>query len=304
MAKILKDPGVGYKSNNNAQRLIVDGKSNIRHVNKPKSLDDLYTYLIDIPWWLFLAYVLVGYIVLNTVFALVYVFIGVQEFLSSTESSWENFIQLFFFSAQTLTTVGYGTIAPNGVWGGVVSSFEALIGLMSFSFITGLLYGRFSKPKAKIKFSNNLIIRDFEDSRALMFRVMNKRVNMMIEPKLKAVINITEKGAGGGFERQFYELSLQRDRIMYLPTMWTVVHKMDDKSPLHKYTEEELKGLEVEIYILFKYHEEAFNQELYQLHSYDFSQLKLNYKFDSSYSFDEEGYTVVDHDKLNHLEKM
>ena len=304
MARILKDPGVGYKSNRNAQRIIVNGNSNVKHINRARTIDDLYTYLINIPWLLFLTFVLIGYIVINTCFALVYLGIGSQEFQVSTDSVFKDFIHLFFFSAQTLTTVGYGAIAPNGIFAGFVSSFEALMGLMSFSFITGLLYGRFSKPKAKIKFSNHIVVRDFEDHRALMFRVMNKRVNMMIEPELNAIINITEKDDNGEFSRQFYELSLQRNKIMYLPTMWTLVHQIDEESPLHKYTKEEMLHLEVEIYILFQYHEEAFNQKLYQLHSYDFSQLKVDYKFESSYEFDEDGFTVINHDKLNDLQKM
>ena len=82
------------------------------------------------------------------------------------------------------------------------------------------------------------------------------------------------------------------------------IHKMNDNSPLSKYSNEELKDLEVEIYVLFKYHEEAFNQQLYQLHSYDFGQLKLDYKFGPSYTFDDEGFTLVDHDRLNHIEKV
>ncbi|MGY5355777.1 ion channel [Wenyingzhuangia sp. IMCC45467] len=304
MARILKDPGVGYKSNRNAQRIIVNGNSNVKHINRPRTIDDLYTYLINIPWALFLIYVLIGYVLINTFFAIIYLWIGVQEFQISTGNIFDDFIHLFFFSAQTLTTVGYGAIAPNGVIGGFVSSFEALMGLMSFSFITGLLYGRFSKPKAKIKFSEHLIVRDFEDHRALMFRVMNKRINMMIEPELNAIMNITEKGEDGEFSRQFYQLNLQRNKIMYLPTMWTVVHQIDEESPLFKYTKEEMLELEVEIYLLFQYHEEAFNQKLYQLHSYDFGQLKIDYKFGSSYEFDEHGFTIIDHNKLNDIQKM
>ncbi|WP_010134204.1 ion channel [Ochrovirga pacifica] len=304
MATKLKDPGVGYKSNKGAQRMIVNGESNVKHINKPKSLDDLYTYLIGVSWWLFLLYVLVGYLLINILFAAVYMTIGVQDFMSSTGNLWEDFSYLFFFSAQTITTVGYGAIAPNGIWAGYVSSLEALVGLMSFSFITGLLYGRFSKPKAKIRFSKHLVVRDFEESRALMFRVMNKRTNLMIEPELNAVITITEKESEGQFTRQFYDLQLQRNKVMYLPTMWTLVHKFDDKSPLKKYTNQELKNLEVEIYLLFKYHEQAFNQQLYQLHSYDFSQLKINYKFGESYRFDDDGFTIVNHHALNQIEKM
>lgn len=304
MAKILKDPGVGYKSNRNAQRIIVDGQSNVKHINRERTIDDLYTYLINIGWLRFFCYVLLGYILINVLFALLYLSIGIQQFRTSTGSVLEDLIRLFFFSAQTITTVGYGAIAPKGVVAGLLSSFEALVGLMSFSFITGLLYGRFSKPKAKIQFSKNIVVRNFEDDRAIMFRVMNKRTNLMIEPELNAVMNITEKNDKGEFNRMFYQLSLERNKIMYLPTMWTVVHKIDKDSPLAKYTNKELSALEVEIYILFKYHEEAFNQTLYQLHSYDFNNLKIDYKFGPSYYFDQEGHTIIDHDKLDDIIKM
>ncbi len=301
MAKILKDPGVGYKSNRNAQRIIVNGQSNVKHINRTKTIDDLYTYLIHIGWLQFFGYVVFSYLIINIFFAGLYLLVGVQHFKTSSGTTFQDFLQLFFFSAQTITTVGYGVLAPKGVVAGLLSSFEALVGLLSFSFITGLLYGRFSKPKAKIQFSKNIIIREFEDQKALMFRMMNKRTNLMIEPELNAVMNITEKNSSGEFQRSFYKLKLQRNKIMYLPTMWTVVHKIDKASPLEKYTDEELKNLEVEIYILFKYHEEAFNQTLYQLHSYDFNCLKINYKFGPSYTFDEEGRTVIDHDVLDDL---
>lgn len=304
MAKIVKDPGVGYQSKKNAQRIILDGKYNVKHVNRPRTADDLYTYLIDLSWIKFLGYVLLGYILVNAFFGLFYLLVGIQEFRVTTGSFWKDFMYLFFFSAQTITTVGYGVIAPKGVMAGVISSFEALIGLMSFSFITGLLYGRFSKPKSKVEFSKHLLVRDFEEERALMFRLMNKRANLMIRPELEVVINIKEKDENNGFKRKFYELVLERNKLMYLPTMWTVVHKINKDSPLYKYSNEELKKLDVEIYVLFEYYEETFNQNLYQLHSYDFKDLELDHKFRASYSFNEEGYTIVDHENLSKIEKM
>ena len=304
MARRVKDPGFGLQSNRNAQRVIANGQSNIKHLNRERTFDDLYSYLINISWPLFLTYVVVGYVVLNLMFALVYYAIGVDQFQINGKSFLEDILSLFFFSAQTVTTVGYGAISPTGHWSGFISSFEALVGLLSFSFITGLLYGRFSKPKAKVKFSDNLIMRDFEDGKALMFRVMNKRMNMMIEPELNATISMTVQDERGAFNRQFFQLQLTRNKIMYLPTMWTLVHKIEDESPFLNMTEEEILKTEFEIYILFQYHEEAFNQKVYQIHSYDNTQLKVGYKFCMSYSFDEDGFTVMDHNKLNHLVKL
>lgn len=304
MAKKTKDPGVGYKSNRNAQKVIVNGKSNVKHINRATTIDDMYTYLIDMSWLRFFLFVFLGYIIVNIVFGCVYMLVGIEEFRQPTGNVLEDFIRLFFFSAQTITTVGYGAIAPKGLLAGMLSSFQALVGLVSFSFITGLIYGRFSKPKAKINFSENIVVRPFEGKRALMFRVMNNRTNLMIEPELDLVINITEQDDKGEYNRAFFDLKLERKKIMYLPTMWTVVHVIDENSPLYKYTSNQMLDLEVEMYILFKYHEEAFNQTLYQLHSYDFNQLKVDYKFNSSYSFDEYGHTLIDHHKLNDLIKL
>lgn len=304
MATISKDPGVGYKSNRNAQRFILNGKSNVKHINRNNTIDDLYTYLINISWLKFFVYVFCGYILINVFFGCLYMLIGIDEFRTTTGSFFEDFLRLFFFSAQTITTVGYGAIAPKGMLSGVLSSFQALVGLVSFSFITGLIYGRFSRPKAKVNFSKHILVRPFKGERALMFRVMNNRTNLMIEPELDVVINITEKNDKGVYNRTFFELKLERKKIMYLPTMWTVVHVIDKESPLSKFTNQEMLNLEVELYILFKYHEEAYNQTLYQIHSYDFQQLKINYKFNDSYGFDEQGFTVIDHSRLNNIVKV
>lgn len=178
-----------------------------------------------------------------------------------------------------------------------------MIGLLGFSFITGLLYGRFSKPKAIIKFSEHLVVRGFKEHRAIMFRLMNRRKNMMIEPEVTVTLAISEwVEVKKDYQRRFYQLKLERDKIMYLPTMWTIVHELDDQSPLSKYTNEELKELDAEMYILLQYHDEAFSQKLFKIYSYKLSQLQVDKKFVPSFVFDEEGNTLLDHSKLNELE--
>ena len=160
----IKDPGFGYSSSKNSQSMIdKSGKSNVIHKNKAFSVNDMYAFLIDISWGKFFFFVFISYIIVNLFFASMYIIVGIEEITQPTGSSLDDFFNAFFFSAQTITTVGYGSISPQGFWGNVISTFQALAGLLSFSFITGLLYGRFSKPKAAVKFSNNFIIRDFED---------------------------------------------------------------------------------------------------------------------------------------------
>ena len=304
MAKKVKDPGFGYKTTKNAKKLInEDGTSNVIHVNRKSGMYDLYSYLIEISWWKFSLFVLLSYTIINVVFAIIYNLIGIEQITPSTGNIFQDFLNGFFFSTQTITTVGYGGISPHGVVANMIASFEAMTGLLGFSFITGLLYGRFSRPRAVIKFSKHLIVRDFSEHRAIMFRLMNSRKNMMIEPQVTVTLAISEKDEViGEYQRRFYELKLQRDKIMYLPTIWTVVHELTPESPLSKYSNEELKQLDAELYILLQYHDEAFAQKLFKIYSYKFHQLQLDKKFVPSFQFDHEGNTVLDHDTLDRLE--
>jgi inward rectifier potassium channel len=305
MAKKVKDPGFGYNSKQNAQDIINDdGSSNVLHLNRKKSISDLYSYFIDISWFQFFLWIILAYIIVNVFFGLLYVGIGIEQITNPKGTFVEDFLNGFFFSAQTLTTVGYGGITPEGIFANFIAAFEAMIGLLSFSFITGLLYGRFSKPKANIKFSDNIILRDFKKGRAIMFRLMNSRKTVMIEPEIKVTLSITLKDEKGFFKRDFFTLKLERDKIMYLPTVWTLVHEIDEKSPLFKYSNEEIKNLDAFLYILMNYHEESFAQKVYQIYSYDFDKLKLDVKYVPSFSFNKEGYTVLNHDKLSAVEKM
>lgn len=303
MAKKILDPGLGYSSNQNVQSFIKpDGSSNILHLNRVRSFTDLYSFLLELSWTTFLLLVTLGFILLNSFFSLIYLWIGVEELSFIPGTFWENFLNAFNFSAQTITTVGYGAISPSGMMSGLVSSMEALAGLMSFSFITGLLYGRFSKPKPSIRFSKSFVVRNFEGERALMFRLVNKRKTIMIEPEIRVTLTITELDANNEFKRSFYQLSLERDKITYLPTMWTIVHKIDKDSPLYKYSNAELQKLNAFLYIMFQYHEDAYSQKVYKLHSYQFEGIKTDTKFVSSVRFSEKGQIVLDHDLLNQTE--
>ncbi len=137
-----------------------------------------------------------------------------------------------------------------------------------------------------------------------MFRLMNSRKTVMIEPEITVTLSVNEKNKQGEYKREFYRLKLERDKIMYLPTVWTIVHEIDEESPLFKYSDKEIENLEAKLYGLMQYHEESFGQKVYQITSYDFSELKSGVKYKQSFQFNEEGYTILDHEKLNEVEKM
>jgi len=301
MSNSSKDPGLGYNSFQNAKSFFKnDGSSNIIHENKKRGFDDLYSYLIKIPWVHFFVLVVFQYTLLNIIFGVVYFLIGIDQITDPTGIWWRDLLNGFFFSAQTLTTVGYGGIAPSGLVANIIAAFEAMIGLLSFSFITGLLYGRFSKPKAAVKFSENIIVREFKGGRALMFRLMNARKTIMVEPEITVTLSITEKN-NGAYRRAFHKLELEIDKITYLPTMWTIVHQLEGESPLQQYSNEELKLLDGELYILLKYYDDSFSQQLFRIYSYKFDKLITDVKFEPSLRYDKDGYVVLDHDKINQI---
>lgn len=300
MATKIKDPGIGKSSNKHAKRFInPDGSFNIKHINRPSSLSESYNYLISISWIKFFLWVVLGYTLVNALFAIIYTFLGISNITEPTGSVFKDFLNAFFFSAQTITTVGYGAMAPKGLVFGIISSFEALIGLLSFSFITGLLYGRFSRPRANIRFSSSMIFRAYNGIDCIMFRLMSRSANVMIRPKIEATLSLSQESKGKKYVNNFYNLKLERNSITYLPTTWTIVHPIDESSPLKEFSKEQLQKLNGEILILASYYDESFAQEVHQVHSYILKNLKQDQSFIPAFYYDDEGYTILDHNNLD-----
>jgi inward rectifier potassium channel len=201
----IKDPGFGYKTANSAKRMVnADGSFNLIHINKKFSVSEIYSRLINMTWIKFITLIFLWYFLLNILFAGIYFFIGIEHLTIEKSTPFQDFLNSYFFSAQTLTTLGYGLVSPQGNITAFISSLEALIGLIGFAFMTGLLYGRFSKPKAAIRFSDVMVLRPFKEKRAVMFRLMNKRTNVMIEPKIKVTLAINELDDKGVFFKKVF----------------------------------------------------------------------------------------------------
>lgn len=304
MAKKTKDPGLGNTSSPFAKQIITkEGNYRVRHLNKKRKFSEAYDYLLRISWWHFFSLSLLTYILANLIFATLYVFIGVDEILILENTlSFSDFLNAFFFSCQTFTSLGYGTMSPNGISSGLISSIESFLGLLFFAFVTGLLYGRFSKPRPSLRFSKDFLLREFKGKKAVMFRVVNNRVNAMIRPNVKVNLALAKQSDLGEYVNSFYDLNLQFDSITYLPTTWTVVHEIDVNSPLYEFTDEEIAKQHGELLILMSYYDEAFNQEVYQMYSYSLKEIKIGYKFVKAYYYDAEGNMTMDHDLFDTIE--
>ncbi|GGZ67496.1 ion channel [Algibacter mikhailovii] len=303
MGKKIKDPGLGNSSAQFAKRMInKDGSFNVIHLNKARRFSEAYHFLIGVSWWQFFALALCSYILANVCFAVVYLCIGIEEIISATGNLVDDFLNAFFFSSQTFTTLGYGALSPNGLASSLVSSLEAFVGLMFFAFTTGLLYGRFSKPRAAIRFSEDLVFRDFGDHKAVMFRIENNRKSTMIDPKVSVTLSLSKKNKRGEYNNEFYDLKLERETIKFLPTTWTVVHDINKDSPLFGIAENDLIEQQGEILIMVSYYDESFNQVVHQMYSYLLADIRLHYKFIKAYYYNENGEMILDHKLFDRIE--
>ncbi len=301
MARKIEDPGLGLKFNEKTKRVInKDGSFNVYRIGADNR--SLYQYLIRTSWFRFIFFTLTAYFITNCLFALCYYLIGVQHLSGVTiGTELENFIQAFFFSAQTITTVGYGSISPIGIVTSLLAAFEAVLGLLGFALAASIMYGRFSKPSSKLKYSKNAIIVDNNGVRELHFRIANKRTNVLMEMEAKVLVKMIDKNSKG-FNRSFYRLNLEIDAIHFFPLNWTIVHKIDEKSPLYNVSEGEMKERDLEVLILIKGFDDSFSQYVHSRHSYSFSEIVWNARFSKAYFTDEKGITKLDLKMLDDYE--
>ncbi|HWY11987.1 MAG TPA: ion channel [Bacteroidia bacterium] len=260
--------GFGSKNYQKTVRFLnKDGSVNIKRKSERRMDNiDFYHWLITTSWTNLLIVILSGYAITNTVFACVYYFMGFQNFGGILGYDGPaRFLDLFFFSAQTLTTVGYGHVYPNATNVSTVAAIESMFGLLGFALATGVLYGRFSRPKAALLYSENVLLSPYENITGLMFRVANTKQNELIEVEASVVLSYSDPETN---KRQFESLSLEINKINFLTLSWTIVHPIDEKSPIYNVNKEELVKRDAELIILIKAINDTYSQTVYSRMSY------------------------------------
>jgi inward rectifier potassium channel len=281
-----------------------DGSFNLQRVGEPKiRLYEIYHELITMSWIKFFVVITSLYFIANLIFAVVYYLIGVEH-LTGIDVSADNlhkFLEAFFFSSQTLTTVGFGRIAPMGVLTSSVTAVESMLGVLVFAIATGVLYGRFSRPKAKLLYSSQSVIAPYKDSNGLMFRIANLRHSQLIELEVIVTLAYFEKGSK---IRSFKRLDLERDKVSLLPTSWTIVHPIVEGSPLYGNSIEEIKEMKGELIVLLKAFDDTFSQTIYSRTSYHANEIIWGGKFLPMFSIAQDGHTVFDLRMIDTMEKL
>jgi inward rectifier potassium channel len=239
-----------------------------------------YHYFLTITWPRFFAIITAGYLGANVLFALAYVACGPGALAGDMPtSSGGLFWRAFFFSVETLATIGYGNIAPIGMASHFVMTVESLIGLLFFALGTGILFARFSRPTAAIVFSEVAVVAPYRAMHAFMFRVTNGRSNQLIELEAKVLYSRIE-----GAVRKYDQLALERSRVTFFPLSWTVVHPIDEKSPLFGVTHDEMMAKDAEFMILLSGTDETFSQMVHGRSSYKPHEIRYGHKFVNIYN--------------------
>lgn len=265
-----------------------------------------YHQALTMSWVRF--FVLVGavYVVLNLLFALAYVACGADALQGPGSMMLGGRVsQAFFFSIQTFATIGYGQIGPNGFAANLVVTVEALVGLMYQALATGLLFARFSRPTASILFSNRALVAPYRDSRALMFRIVNRRRNELIQLEAQVLFSALEPDDRGDLVRRYVLLPLERNKVTFFPLSWTIVHPIDASSPLEGKTPEELLRAQAEILVLLSGIDETFEQPVHARSSYRADEIEWNARFRSMFTAVDQGTRIaVDISRVHDIESV
>jgi inward rectifier potassium channel len=296
--------GFGTKTDHQPERLLnQDGSLNVKKTGL--SFFDhfsVFHFFVTTNWVTFNLLVITSYLLVNILFGTIYWAIGIEEIGIAYQTPLEDFLESVYFSAQTFSTVGYGRANPGGHLANFVAFFEMLVGMMYLALAAGLLFARFSRPVAKIIFSRKALISPYRGGKGFMLRLSNAKTNLLLEVEVKVllVLNMVEKGS---LVRKFFDLPLEMNKINMLALSWTVVHPIDENSPLLNMDKNQLEQSSAEFMVLVRGFNNTLSQNIHSRTSYKPQNIEWNAKFSPIFS-EKNGKTVIAVDKISDYEKV
>jgi inward rectifier potassium channel len=258
---------------NNTRYVNLKGGSNIAILGQRSARwSDLYHLLLTLSWLQVLGLMCFSYIVINALFALLFLVDG--ESIANAKPG--SFADAFFFSVQTMASIGYGAMYPQSLYANIVVTFESILGLFWLTMATGLMFARFSRPTARVLFSTAAVVAPRDGVPTLMFRAANQRGNQILEAQMRLVLIRNVMTSEGEFMRRFYDMALERSQNPIFALTWTAMHPIDEQSPLYGMTAEDLTEIEAEILVTMNGIDDTFSQTILARHSYIPSEIFWN----------------------------
>jgi inward rectifier potassium channel len=290
------DTGFSTGGNDTGGRFInKDGSYNLVKEGMPfwKRIS-VFHDMLNLPQWKFIVVILLFYVAINLIFTTTYFLIGPSGLTGlPAGNGWRMFKELFYFSTETFTTVGYGRVNPVGDAANLISGIESLTGLLSLAIATGLIYGRFSKPKSYLAFSDHALISPYKEGTGLMFRFAafkDKRALTDLEIRVNIGLQVLENDTP---VYKYFALDLERTRVETMPMSWTVVHPIIETSPFFGFTEEDMKTADVELYVMLRGFDDVFSNYVQQRTSYTYNEILFKRKFIPMYRESDDGQTTI-----------
>ena len=251
-----------------------DGTDNIDRSQMMRGLDDLYHQLLSLRWSRFFLATVILYIAINFLFGLVYFLLGPESISgSAAPTTFHFFVNCFFFSVQTFSTIGYGVMAPAGIFSNIMVALEAFTGMLSIAVMSGILFARFARPTARIQFSDKALITQHRGHQSLVFRLANARLNLVAEATISVILLKAEVTPEGQSMRVQYDLPLIRNRSLFFAASWIVAHRIDGHSPLWNLSAKDLEADNAEIFISVTGFDETFSQTINARFSYLYDEI-------------------------------
>jgi inward rectifier potassium channel len=264
-----------------------------------RPLTDLYHFLLSSPWWVLFLLILVGYLASNAVFAVCYLLDGGID-----NARPGSFHDAYFFSVQTMATIGYGRMVPVSTFSNVVVTVEALFGLVTLALATGLMFAKFSRPRARVIFSRNVVIGMRDGVRSLMVRLANERASGLVEATLRLVVLRDETTVEGESIRRFHTLHLTRGSSAVFALSWTVVHPIDESSPLFGETPESMKKSDLQLAAALVGIEEATGQTVHVRHAWNSDLILFDHRFQDIIKKTPEGGRALHYENFHDVEPV
>jgi inward rectifier potassium channel len=259
---------------------------------------DPYHWIITLSWPIFLLLTGLLYFLLNTVFTLAYLVQPNSIANANARSFWD----AFFFSIQTISTIGYGSFSPASTYAHILVGLESWVGLLGFAIVTGLMFTRFSMPTARVLFSHRVVICPFNGVPTLMFRVANQRGNRILEAQVRVSLLCHEETQEGHQMYRFYDLDLIRSETPSFGLTWMVMHPIDPHSPIYNKIPHELEQMEAQLFVTLTGIDETVSQTIHTHHTYEVADLCWNARFVDILLSNARGWRYIDYDRFHSVE--